>query len=113
MDEQVAAAIARAAARRLSAEHGPELIVGVERALRPDGRPDRYVDPVSLGSLIVSAASLAWTIQRDLRARKAKPTRDVVAQRVRIELPASAVPPAARDQVIEVVVEQLPDDDLG
>lgn len=62
--------IARAAATRLTAKHGPSLRVEVEAALhaRDSTRePDRYLDPVALGGLIVSIATLAWTIYTDLK----------------------------------------------
>jgi hypothetical protein len=55
----------RAAAHRLVAEHGPGLVTDVEAALHARGsaqRPEQYLDPVSLGSLIVSVATLAWTV---------------------------------------------------
>jgi hypothetical protein len=57
--------IARAAAAHLAAEHGPALPVDVEAALHARGStpgPERYLDPVALGALIVS---LAWTIYTD------------------------------------------------
>ena len=59
--------IARAVAKRLADEYGPELPAEVESALyRPsagmglDEEQRQYVDPVALGGLIVSVATLAW-----------------------------------------------------
>lgn len=105
---------ARAAARRLAAEHGPGLEADVEAALHARGaqrRPEQYLDPVSLGSLIVSVAALAWTVYRDLRTKTPKPALEVVARRVRVELPASdGTPLAKRDQVIEIIVEEIVQD---
>jgi hypothetical protein len=106
---------ARAAARRLAAEIDPDIKTTVETALRDraaDGRPERYgADPVALGSLLVSAAALAWTIYRDLRGKTPEPTRRTVGQRVRLELPVTdPVPSAQRDRIIEVVVEEIVQD---
>lgn len=71
MNDPVAAG-ARAAAERLSAAHGPRLIADVENELHHregDRRPDQFVDPVALGSLIVAVATLAWTVYKDIRAQ--------------------------------------------
>jgi hypothetical protein len=101
---------ARAAARRLAAELGPQLPADVERALQLRGasqQPDRYLDPVSLGSLIVSIATLAWTAYTDLKARTATPASEVVARTVRVQLePPGELPPDQRDRIIAVTVEE-------
>jgi hypothetical protein len=103
---------ARAAARRLATEIDPDIKTTVETALRDHATDERYgADPVAVGSLVVSAASLAWTIYRDLRDKTPKPARKTVEQRVRIELPATdQVPAAQRDRIIEVVVEEVVED---
>ena len=104
------APIARAAAARLAAAHGPALTMDVEAALAhrgPAPPPQRYLDPVSLGSLVVSVATLAWTVYTDLRARTRSPSRDVLARTVRVRLDtADAVDAATRDHIIEVVVDE-------
>jgi hypothetical protein len=101
---------ARAAARRLAAEHGRGLPADVEAALHARGsvpRPDQYLDPVSLAGLIVSAASLAWTVYADLKTRTAKPAPEVVARTVRVRLEhAGEHESALRDHVIEIVVDE-------
>lgn len=78
-------AAARATAERLTAEYGPGLAAEVEAALPARGtvrRPDQYVDPVSVGSLIVAIATLAWTVYSDLRKKTSKPSPEVVARQV-------------------------------
>ena len=104
------APIARAAAARLAAAHGPALAVDVEAALArrgPAQPPQRYLDPVSLGSLVVSAATLAWTVYTDLRAKTRSPSRDVLARTVRVRLDtADTVDTATRDHIIDVVVDE-------
>jgi hypothetical protein len=106
---------ARAAARRLADELDPGLRTQVEAALQAsdeNARPQQYADPAALGSLIVSAAALAWTICKDLREKAPKPAPKVIVKQVELELPASApVPPAQRARVIEVVVEEILDND--
>ena len=67
---------ARAIAAQLAAEHGPGVVAEVDAALharRRAERPQQFVDPVSLGSLIVAVATLAWTIYADLRKRTPEP----------------------------------------
>src|SRR4051794_989973 len=69
-EETVAKGIARRAATRLATDVDPGLPDKVKRMLADDPlahAPKRTLEPVSLGSLIVSLASLAWTIYRDLK----------------------------------------------
>src|SRR5690348_6905661 len=86
-----AADAARSAAAILALDLGPNLPAEVEAALAArdtQHRPDRYLDPVSLASLIVAIASLAWTIYSDQRKRShaADPQSSTIARQVRITL---------------------------
>ena len=99
---------ARAAAQRLKAEAGPGLVAEVEAVLasrESPAAPPQYVDPVSLASLIVAIASLAWTVYNDLKKRTAKPAADAVAQTVRVSLRDHG-PVAVPDHIVEVVVTE-------
>lgn len=101
--------IARAAAERLQPRLGAEVLVGTEEALRSGGddtTPRRFLDPLSVGSFIVSVASLAWAIYSDTRTQRAEPSSDVVARRVRLQLGASTLDAAARDLIVDVVVDE-------
>ncbi|HEU4421199.1 MAG TPA: hypothetical protein VFR67_01520 [Pilimelia sp.] len=102
--------IARAAAARLAAQHGPALPVDVEAALHARGparEPDRYVDPISLGALIVSVASLAWTVYTDLRQKTTNPSPEVLTRTIRVQLrDVDRLDPTERDRVIDVVVTE-------
>lgn len=83
------AAAARAAAERLVAEYGPQLASEVEAALaarKAPRRPDQYIDPVSVGSLIVSVAALAWSVYSDLRKETPPPSHEAIARQVRYEV---------------------------
>jgi hypothetical protein len=65
-------------------------------------------NPTPRGKLIVSVATLAWTVYRDLRKKTLKPAREVVERRVRVELPPSnQVKAAERDRIIEIVVDEI------
>jgi hypothetical protein len=102
--------VSRAAAQRLAAELGDGLVIDVEAALqgRPPGSPDQYFDPISLGTLIVSVATLAWTMYKDTRHKTEKaPPADVLARRVRVQLGADTVASEQRDRVIDVVVTEI------
>lgn len=72
MDDPVSDS-ARAAADRLTltAEVGQQVVTDVEAALHDAERrrPEQYLDPISLGGLIVSIATLAWTAYNDLKNR--------------------------------------------
>ena len=91
---------ARSAAAILAPDHGPALPAQVEAALAARDayqRPDRYLDPVSLASLIVSIASLAWQIYTSQRDRTpGPPPADAVARQVRITLREAGHRPAPR-----------------
>lgn len=102
---------ARTAALRLREELGERLLIDVEAALHIRGaveRPTQYLDPISLGSLIVSVASLGWTIFADLRKRTTRPSKEIIARRIRVELsPADETSHAQRDRIIDVVVDAI------
>jgi hypothetical protein len=101
---------ARAAARRLATEFGLDLRPDVEAALyarNSSRRPERYYDPISLGALIVSIASLAWTVFIDLKKNTSQPSPDVVARTVRVQLRnTDQFDSTQRDRVIEIVVHE-------
>ena len=100
---------ARAAADRLAAEHGPGLTADVEAALHARGstqQPEQYPDPLSLGSLIVSIATLAWTVYIDLRKSTPKPSHAVIGRTIRVRLPNDDFDPTQRDRIIDIIVEK-------
>ena len=114
MTDPIAAAArsaARAAADRLAAEYGPGLAADVEAALHARGsaqRPGQYLDPVSLGSLIVAIATLAWTIYSDLRHKTPQPSPQVVARHVRTELRnQSDTSQQDSDHITQIVVTEI------
>src|ERR1700728_2054059 len=71
------AAAARAAARQLAPMYDLPLEAGVEEALlgaRTEDSPTQYLDPISLGILIVAIATLAYQIYSDRKKNGGKPT---------------------------------------
>jgi hypothetical protein len=107
-----AADAARAAAAILASDLGPHLPAEVEAALAARDaarRPDRYLEPVSLASLIVSIAGLAWTIYNDRRTRTSEPPPPgSIARQVRITLREhdTALPPEA-DRITEIIATEI------
>jgi hypothetical protein len=105
----------RAAAQRLTTPARASLPADVEVALATHNSargPDQYTDPAALGGLIVSIATLAWTVYNDIRSRSAaSPTTDAVSRHVRRQLDqadtdAPQLDPAERDRVIDITVEE-------
>jgi hypothetical protein len=116
MIDDPAAAAARSAALILAPDLGQQLPVEVEAALAAragDQRPERFFDPVSLGALIVSIATLAWTIYNDQRNRASEakvqaPGEESVARQVRIALrEQDTVLPSGTERITEVVVTEI------
>jgi hypothetical protein len=93
-----AADAARSAAVILAPDLGPSLPAEVEAALAArdtQQRPDRFFEPVSLASLIVAIATLAWT-NNDHRTRTPDLRASSIARQVRITLrdQDTTLPPA-------------------
>jgi hypothetical protein len=122
MTDDPAAAAARSAADILVPDLGQHLPVEVEAALAArsgDQRPDRFVDPVALGGLIVSVATLAWTIYNDQRNRAQErkpdtdgpgqePLADSIARQVRVTLrERDTVLPPGTERITEVVATEI------
>ena len=107
-----AADAARSAAVILAPDLGPNLPAEVEAALAArDGgqqRPDRYLDPVSLASLIVAIATLAWTIYNDHRTHTPDPPPDSIARQIRNTLrdQDTALPPGT-ERITEIVATEI------
>jgi hypothetical protein len=104
---------ARAAAERLDSDYGPGLISEVEAALSSQGQ-EQFFDPVSLGALIVSIATLAWTIYSDLKKTASSPAPDVVARTIRVELRNwGGLSQTSLNQITDVVVTEITETGSG
>ena len=110
MTDTVAQA-ARAAAAILAPDLGLALPAQVEAALAArltSKRPDRYLDPVSVGSIIVSIATLAWTIYTNQRSRTHDPKSDTVAREVLITLREQEILlSAGTERITEIVATEI------
>jgi len=106
-----AAEAARAAAAILAPELGHGLPAEVEAALAARGanqRTGRYLDPISLASLIVAIATLAWTIYQDQRSRTPSPPPEVIARQVRITLrEEDTALPQGSERITEIVATEI------
>ncbi|RAK26193.1 hypothetical protein B0I29_12825 [Actinoplanes lutulentus] len=102
------ATVARAVAAQLTDRYGPRLPGDVEAALhQPQTRPEQYLDPVSIGGLVVSVATLAWTIYKDLSKSTPEPKPHVITRTIRLQLPATTdINPDDRDRIIDAVVTE-------
>lgn len=104
--------VARAAAQHLT-DLAPTLPALVEARLQTGNNPapGRF-DPtltlaISLTSLLVSTAGLAWTIYKDLKKDALAPAPEVMARRIRIEVEVPlGVSDQQRDRIISVVVDE-------
>lgn len=92
-----------------------QLSIDVLAALHaPAEAQDRYSDLIDLAALVVSVSTLGWTVYWDLRAKTNEPNTEVLARRIRVELPAGGlVTPEQRDLVIDAVVEQILAEDVA
>jgi hypothetical protein len=102
--------IARATAQRLAPEHGERLQAEVEAALYTRGttsEPAQFVDPTALAGLIVSIATLAWTIYSDLRKEKPEVAPAVAERELRVELRRFGESGPERDRVDEIIVSEI------
>jgi hypothetical protein len=102
---------ARAAALILAVDLGPRLPAEVEAALAARAmrqRANRFLDPISLGGLIVSIATLVWTVYTDQRKHTPEPPAESVTRQVRITLRDQDLPlPGDADRIIEVIATEV------
>jgi hypothetical protein len=98
---------ARASAKRLAPKYGRKLRSEVEAALASlDGEQD--FDRISLGGLIVSIASIAWTVYNELGEETPRPESDVVTHTVRAEVRnRDDISPHSLDQITHIVVTEV------
>ncbi|NBC32316.1 MAG: hypothetical protein GVY13_06530 [Alphaproteobacteria bacterium] len=102
-------------ARRAAAQLGPNdrrFLQAVDHALAgpADGPPQRYVGleaVVAVASLVVAAASLAWSVWQGLQQRKSDEAMARLIDTLRAQLTQPpGVPAAERERVIEHVARE-------
>jgi hypothetical protein len=106
-----AADAARSAAVILAPDLGRNLPAEVEAALAARDAPprsNRFLDPVSLASVIVAIATLAWTIYNDQRKHTPDPPPSSIARQVRITLrDQDTALPEGTERITEVVATEI------
>jgi hypothetical protein len=122
MNDDITSAIARRTAVRLAGTFGRNIGDEVEHELARDpldSRPERVLDPISLGALIVSLASFGWTVYRDLKKDREAAKTDRAAMERRVAsllrqedgIAAGRLPPglteAQQSMVIDAVAVEI------
>jgi hypothetical protein len=103
------AAVARATAAEMAPSHGPRLTAAVEAAIQADdGHPEhktpgQYIDPIALGALIVSIAQFGYQVYTDRKDRGQPPTREAIAQAIRIERRKHSELTGEETEVIDII----------
>jgi hypothetical protein len=103
------AAVARAAAGEMTPRHGPRLAAAVEAAIHADGghqeqkTPGLYIDPIALGALLVAIAQFGYQVYTDRKDRGQQPTREAIAQAIRIERRKHSELTGEETEVIDIV----------
>jgi hypothetical protein len=108
MSEDMAAEVARGAARRLAPEYGERIEAEVEEALSGGAR---QYDPVSVGILVVAIATLAWEVYAKRRERKESP--EVLDRAIRTEVRREFEMTPDSVRVTEVVIKEIVDRSEG
>jgi hypothetical protein len=111
--EPEAEAIARRAANRLAPQLGARLPMTVEAALQGGtGASDQFIDAgliVALAGLVLNIVKFAWDLHKDARAKASTPSREATARQIRLQIALpSSITTAQRDQIITVVLDELP-----
>ena len=114
INEEVAG-VARAAAGELAPRYGPRLTAYVEAAIHADEghqdpgqkAPGQYVDPIALGALIVAIAQFGYQVYTDHKKKGQQPTREQIAQAMRIERPKHSDLTGEETEVIDIISAKI------
>jgi hypothetical protein len=112
MTDTPSAAVARRAAARLAPTLDPRLPDHVAQALAEDQPVQRVYDLTPLAALLVSAASLGWTIYRDLKRDHAAASAEHLATHLAEDPELSArqppgLAPPQRDLLLQTVAAEI------
>ena len=108
--EPVVEEAARAAAKQLVPQYGARVEAEVEAALHSAGeapQPSQYIDPVSLGILIVAIATFIYPIYSDHKKKGEKPAKDALARKARVEWRRERELTADGEKIIEIVSAEI------
>jgi hypothetical protein len=107
------AGIARAAAVELVPKHGHRLTAAVEAAIHADSgheeqkTPGQYIDPIALGALIVAIAQFGYQVYTDRKNKGQQPTREAIAQAIRIERREHGQLTGEETEIIEIISAKI------
>ena len=112
VSEDYIAAVARATAERLAPDFGEQLLADVEDALHAPASPASGSGPtqydwVSVGGLIVSVTTFAYTIYKDMKKSDHAARPEVLARTLHAELKRSGDGSPASDKIIELTVQEI------
>jgi hypothetical protein len=113
--DDAVAEVARAAAWELMQRYGPRLVTDTEAAIHADGDqyahgqepPAQYLDPVALGALIVSITQFGHQVYTDRKSKGQQPTREQVAQVIRIERRKHSDVTGDEAEVIDIISAKI------
>ena len=113
MIDDGAATAAREAAQELATKYGSRLVADVEAQIYADGvrqTPGQFVDPVAVGALIVAVAQFGYQVYTDRKKKGQRPTRETIAQAIRIERRGHSDLTDGETEVIEIVSAKIVED---
>jgi hypothetical protein len=113
--DDTVAGVARATAGELVPRYGSRLAADVEAAIRATGghqaqeqnAPGQYIDPIALGALIVAIAQFSYQVYTDRKSKGQQPTRDAIAQAIRIERRKHSDLTGEETEVIDIVSAKI------
>lgn len=105
--------VARRVANRLSGRFGVALPANLEAVIHGSSETGRTFEAatfIALATLLLNIAKFAWDIHKDnLKPPASPPSHDTIARLIRMEVAVpSDVTPSQRDELIRVVLDELP-----
>lgn len=89
------------------AEAEAAIHAGGEQQAGERSAPDQYFDPVALGALIVAIAQFGYQIYTDRKNKGQHPTREAIAQAIRIERRKHGDLTGEQAEVIDIVSAKI------
>jgi uncharacterized membrane protein YebE (DUF533 family) len=97
----------------LAPKHGSGLTAAVEAAIHADsGRHEQktagqYIDPIAVGALIVAIAQFGYQVYTDRKNKGQQPTREAIAQAIRIERREHSELTGEETEIIEIISAKI------
>ncbi len=115
MIDDAVAGVARAVSGELAPRYGTRLVADVEagiyanngRQAQEQEEPGQYLDPVALGALIVAIAQFGYQVYTDRKNKGQQPTREAIAQAIRIERRKYSDLTGEEAEVIDIISRKI------